>query len=678
MLDSTNVEQMKAFGLVAETNESFFITGKAGTGKTTFIKWIQTEVEKNFLLLAPTGIAAVAIGGQTIHSFFGFPFEPIGPYTELQEANWSRNRDVLRRVDTIIIDEASMVRCDIVDGMDRFLRIFLKNNLPFGGKQVIFVGDLFQLPPVVVKGSADEEMLEDLYGMGVPYFYKARVLKRMTFQKIEFQKVYRQSDKVFLEILDRLRIGEARVKDLELLNQHVTTEDCAEDYSVTLSAYNFMAENINEKKYKELCTDEHSYEGKFAGDFNRNNVPVPVDLRLKVGAQVIFCRNGHDREYVNGTIAIVSELNEDKIKVELENGQECIVERVTWENKKKTYSRSSKKMETKIVGTYTQFPLKLAWAITIHKSQGMTIDRMHLDLSHGVFAPGQAYVAISRMTSLEGLTLSCPMRAYHVMQNPEIKVFSNSFNDAAMINEGLEIGQKFYKHYRAGNYDAAAKTCLEQLMEKVRYNELRDAALLGKRMFDVMLSDSHLMGYTANMPLCRDVSMTANFLNAVICLYANRYEDAVGYADLVLSRRLCLEAIFIKSRALFELGRYAEARDEKERIFELAQNAMDVKPIDKKLYLLEMHINDKLQIPSKKACLKLLNMCPDYIPGYVMLRRTVLKEKTFLTVEDGDEGNNLIEAFNDENMAEDDFNQLLSGADKKSEAYMKFCMKIKK
>lgn len=208
IVDKQNVEQQKAFDLVANTNTCLFITGKAGTGKTTFVRRIQEEIDKNFLVLAPTGIAAIAVGGQTIHSFFGFPMDVIGPHTKLEVSYESKM--ILKRIDTIIVDEASMVRCDMVDGMDRYLRMAFSTNMPFGGKQIVFVGDLFQLQPVVRKGSEEEKMLCDLYGSGTPYFFKANILKRMNLPKIEFQKVYRQNDADFLNVLNKMRTGDVK------------------------------------------------------------------------------------------------------------------------------------------------------------------------------------------------------------------------------------------------------------------------------------------------------------------------------------------------------------------------------------------------------------------------------------------------------------------------------------
>ena len=241
-IDQENVEQQKAFDLVAYTNTSLFITGKAGTGKTTFIKGIQEIVDKNFIVLAPTGIAAMNVGGQTIHSFFGLPFEAIGPQTEFEVSQ--AKIDTLKHTDTIIIDEASMVRSDWVDGIDRYLRSLMHSHLPFGGKQIVFVGDLFQLPPVVKYGTADYEMLCDMYGYGLPYFYKANVMKRMNLPKIEFQKVYRQKDPVFLEILNRMRVGDNTGKDLITLNRNVSSNDEVGDFAVTLTAYVKVADGI--------------------------------------------------------------------------------------------------------------------------------------------------------------------------------------------------------------------------------------------------------------------------------------------------------------------------------------------------------------------------------------------------------------------------------------------------
>ena len=358
-----------------------------------------------------------------------------------------------------------------------------------------------------------------------------------------------------------MRNGEVTNEDLALLNKHVSMDSDNEDYSVTLTSFNYMAEKINDEKLNAIEEEEFCYQAEIQDDFKKNDAPVPEFLRLKVGAQVIFCRNNPNSGYMNGTIAKVSALEENKILVRLENGCEIEVHKVSWENVESQYNRDTRKMESTIIGSFTQYPIKLAWAITIHKSQGMTFDRMHFDLSRGTFQAGQAYVAISRMRSLDGLTLSHPIMPHHIMQNPEVRAFANSFNDTTMIEDEIEIGKMVYKHLAKKEYDLAAKVCLDLVVSKAKRNDLRNAALIAKKMFDIMLDDKNMMGYTKKVKLLKDCSMTGNFLNAVFCLYGNRYEEAIGYADMVLSRKNCLEAMFIKGRALYELGRYDEAFD---------------------------------------------------------------------------------------------------------------------
>ena len=675
-LDITNLEQQKAFDLVANTNTSLFITGKAGTGKTTFVKRIRQEITKNFLVLAPTGIAALNVGGQTIHSVFRFPFEVVGPQTPMNIP--PDNRTVLEKADSIIVDEASMVRADLVDGMDRFLCAITHSHLPFGGKQVVFVGDLFQLPPVYKKGTADEDMLRALYGDGTPYFYKANVMKRMNLPKIEFQKVYRQKDQPFLSILDRMRLGENIQEDFDIINEQVSADDKVGDYSVTLASLNETVDGINNSRLGELDTKEFCYEGEVDGEFKIKDAPVPLELKLKVGAQVIFCRNDNSKGVVNGTIAKVMKLDEEQIKVVLEDGKELEVEKMTWESKKSVYNPITRKLESEVVGTFVQYPLKLAWAITIHKSQGMTFDRMHFDLKRGTFAPGQAYVAISRMRTLKGLTLSNRLCPHHILQNAEIKAFANSFNDVPMIDEELAFGQQFSECFNKRDYDGAAMVCLKHTIEKIKKGDYRNASMIAKRMFDVMLDDECLIGSTEGIPLLKDCSMTCNFLNAVLCLYGNRYQEAVGYANLVLDRRACMEAMFIKARALYALEQYEEAFEMVTRIQEAAKNPDDPKSKDMKQYLFEMRLNLKMNLPVLEEGKRLIKLCPQYVPAYVMIRTDARKSGLTIEVNEEEEENPLASAFNDESVSDGEFEKMLVDADKTSVNFKLFSIKVRK
>ena len=679
--DKTNFEQQKAYDLVAYTNISLFITGKAGTGKTTFVKRIQKEINKNFLVLASTGIAALNVGGQTMHSFFGFPLEIIGPSTHMEVS--LEKRRVLEKTDTIIVDEASMVRADMVDGMDRFLRALTYSHLPFGGKQVVFVGDLFQLPPVYKQGTADEDMLRDFYGNGTPYFYKAYALKRMNLPKIEFQKVYRQKDQPFLDILDRMRVGENIQEDFETINAHVSSDDKVGDYSVTLTAYNRIAESINEMKLYEIEAEEFCYEGDLDGKFKMQDAPVPVKLQLKVGAQVIFCRNDYPRGVVNGTIAKVTKLTDDKIFVILENGKTLKVEKMVWESKESVYNEETRKVESKVVGNFTQYPLKLAWAITIHKSQGMTFDRMHFDLTRGTFAPGQAYVAISRMCSLKGLTLSNKLRSYHIKQNAEIRAFANSFNDVPMIDEEYKFGKDFTSCFCKHDYDGAAQVCMKQVIAKIKSGDYRNAALVAKRMFDVMLDDECLYNATKNVPLLKDCSMTCDFLNAVLCLYIGRYEEAIGYSDMVFDKKTaqkkspCLEALFIKAKALYRLERYEEADSVAKFIREISTNSDEKIAIDKKQYLFEAQLNQKLGYSNLETCRHLVKLYPEYLPAYMMIRKEALANNLHIE-KDEEEGNAFVVAFDDKAVSDSDFEKILKEADKNSTDFQIFSRRVRR
>lgn len=663
-MDTYNPEQQQAFELVASTNKSLFITGKAGTGKTTFVRRLQKEIDKAFLVLAPTGIAALAAGGQTLHSFFGFPMTAIGPKTDCCISY--DNKSLLQHVDTIIIDEVSMLRCDIVDGMDRCLRSVLNNNSPFGGKQIVFVGDLFQLPPVVKPRSADDEMLRDLYGASTPFFYKAHALRQITMPKIEFRKIYRQSDDAFVNVLNKIRVGEIDDKELALLNSRVSSNGEVSDYAVILCSHNNKADEINESRLKEIDGEAVLYEGVKEGKFDPRDSLVPQNLRLKIGAQVIFCRNNFGANCANGTIAKVVKLGVDVIKVELEDGVTINVNRTTWESYEREYNRHTRKIESKLVGSYTQFPLKLAWAITIHKSQGMTFDRMHFDLSRSTFAPGQTYVAISRVRSLEGLTLSNVMMRSHIITSPDIKAFANLFNDKDLINSELKEGKELYTHLRKKDYNSAALTLLDQTIAKYRNGEFRNASLSAKRMFDEMLDDECLIGKTDGFETEAGDSTSCNFVNSVLCLYGHRYEEAIGFVNLVLSARPCPEAMYVKARAYYELGDYVEASNTMFEIISLSQNAENKKAIDKRLNLFEAKLNDKIGNPNIAHCKKLIKQCPECIEAYALIRNEMFRSQKAL-VESGDNQPDLVRNFDDKAIDSTEYCRMIAGYGARSE-----------
>ena len=458
-LDTNNKEFQDALQLITHTRQSVFLTGKAGTGKSTFLKYICNHTKKKYVVLAPTGIAAINAGGVTLHSFFKLPFRPMLPDDPDLRLSHGRifeffkypkeKRKIIAEVDLIIIDEISMVRADIIDCVDRILRVYSGNmRLPFGGKQLLFVGDVFQLEPVVP--SDQKEILSLFYAS--PFFFSARVFKDINLVPIELQKVYRQTDSVFINILDRIRNNAARKQELDTLNGRYfpSFEPQNEDMYITLATRRDQVDFINEKKLAELPGEEYVSVGKIEGDFPESSLPTQLNLSIKEQAQVIFIDNDYERRWVNGTIGMVSGIDENgNVYVLLESGVEHLVEPTSWRNYKYKYNEKEKRIEEEIVGTFEQLPIRLAWAITVHKSQGLTFSRVVVDLTGGVFAGGQTYVALSRCTSLEGLVLKSKISSRDIFIRKEIVEFSQIFNNQALIEKSIKESEAELQYGRA-------------------------------------------------------------------------------------------------------------------------------------------------------------------------------------------------------------------------------------
>jgi ATP-dependent exoDNAse (exonuclease V) alpha subunit len=408
--------------LIENTNQNVFVTGKAGTGKSTLIELIRHHVNKKIIVLAPTGLSAINVKGQTIHSFFHLPPRLI----TRDSIKRVYNDRIFRDIDTVIIDEISMVRADVIDGIDHFLRIHGKDkDLPFGGVQMIFVGDVYQLPPVLRQ--EEQQVFNQLYES--PYFFSADAFNAREFISIELSIIFRQKDLMFIELLNTVRTGSINQQALEPINKRLEEAAIKRNKYITLTTTNFVATSINDSELNKINQPLFTYIATVEGDFPTTNTALPVELELKLkkGARVMFVKNDKGRMWVNGTIGTVQELEEDNIKVKIEDSgrdELVTVPKEKWENIKYELNDDTNQLTEKVVGVLEQYPLRLAWAITIHKSQGMTFDRVNIDFSRSPFAHGQTYVALSRCRTINGIILSKKIYPNDVIVDERIREFS--------------------------------------------------------------------------------------------------------------------------------------------------------------------------------------------------------------------------------------------------------------
>lgn len=442
------------FNLTEHTNRSIFLTGKAGTGKTTFLNDFVSKTQKKYIVVAPTGIAAINAGGVTIHSMFGLPLRTFLPTTDRVDSNTANNiadlmhhfkyrKDklkLLRELELIIIDEVSMLRSDVLDMMDFSLRSVRRNQQKFGGVQMLFIGDLYQLPPVV----RDEYILKQYYNS--PFFFDSYALKELPLITLELTTVYRQKDEKFLEILNEIRDGAVSDIDFETLNErYIPDFEPTDEPYVYLTSHNRMADEINLKKLAELKGKSYFYKAEITGNFNENQYPNEEILELKTGTQIMFIRNDASGEhrYFNGKLAEVVEIDEQEIHVIIDGEDEIFkLKKETWDQKRYSLAED-KSIQEEVLGSFKQYPIRLAWAVTIHKSQGLTFDRLIIDAGKS-FASGQVYVALSRCRTLEGIVLKSKITPEVIFSDKRVSKFQDETHANDRVEEILQTEKYDY------------------------------------------------------------------------------------------------------------------------------------------------------------------------------------------------------------------------------------------
>ena len=445
-----------ALKFVNNTNQNIFLTGKAGTGKTTFLKSLKHSTYKSYIVVAPTGIAALNAGGVTIHSQFLLPLgthipiyaslgnvsDNYSAYTQKtlteKHALNSDRKKLLQNLDLLVIDEVSMLRADVLDAIDFRLRKARRMELPFGGVQVLFIGDLFQLAPVVKQ--QDQHLMNQYYAS--PYFFHAKAFEKSSLVYVELDKIYRQNEGQFVDVLNKIRENKASQSDLDVLNKHVVTPKEIDSSAVLLTTHNKQATEINVSKLNELDATKKSFRATITGDFPESMFPVEENIELKEGARIMFVKNdSKEKRYYNGKMATVLEIEDDAVFVKMDDDSETYeLQKDTWENIKYKVNEKTKEQEEDVIGSFAQYPIKLAWAITIHKSQGLTFDKATLDLGRS-FTAGQVYVALSRLRSIEGLSLLNKLSLHHLFSNNTVSGFTHHSKIQCNLPEQLKSAQ---------------------------------------------------------------------------------------------------------------------------------------------------------------------------------------------------------------------------------------------
>lgn len=534
-----------AADIVRNTSQSVFLTGKAGTGKTTFLHYIRKNVDKNVIVAAPTGVASINAGGVTLHSLLQLPFEPFIPNLEGKKKldfhfKLRKSKiEMLRELELLIIDEVSMLRADMLDAIDYMLKRYRNNQQLFGGVQILFIGDMYQLPPVAQQHEWDQ--LKQYYPS--PFFFHAQALQNNMPLYVELKTIYRQSDQVFIDILNRIRNNCTTTSDLQILNQRYNPSFklTAENRYIVLCTHNYKADKINSEQLDNLQTKGVSFSGRITGDFADNSLPTDFNLVLKIGAQVMFVKNdvGEKRRYYNGKLAVISHLSKDKIIVRFEDGNEMELEEETWRNVRYSLNEDSGNIQEEELGAFTQYPIRLAWAITIHKSQGLTFDRVVIDAGQA-FAAGQVYVALSRCTSLDGIVLFSRITADSIHTDENAIAFSKEELKQDYLQQILEEEKPRYcadRLKKAFDWSPVVRSVhsINQLAAEKNIPEKEKIQALFSQLYDKAIEEQKI---AENFR--RELNSILSVSNLDINLLKDRVKKAVQYFHKDLQQNIIL------------------------------------------------------------------------------------------------------------------------------------------
>jgi hypothetical protein len=566
-LDETNVEFNNASDFVKHTDRLVYLTGKAGTGKTTFLKYLKQTTNKNTVILAPTGVAAINAGGQTIHSFFQIKPSVYVPNdarlrTKADPADTDKSTiydhfryfkerlEIIKGMELLIIDEISMVRCDLLDVVDRLLRVYRKREFePFGGVQVILIGDTFQLPPIA--DFEQWEILNQFYES--PFFFSSKIIKTNKPIYIELKKIYRQNEQEFIELLNRVRINQITQNELTILNSKLSpnfSPNVNENY-ITLATHNRIVDSTNTAKLAELTTELKLFEATTTGVFPDNIMPTNRILELKEGSQIMFIKNDKQlRRYYNGTIAKIKSIIENKIVAVFSDEKEITIEKETWNNIKYLWNEEKKKIEEETIGTFTQFPIKLAWAITVHKSQGLTFEKVIADLG-AAFSSGQVYVALSRCTSFNGLVLKTRIDRNAIKTDAQVLNFAQNETPSTLIVQELNTGKAdfYYKKSREAIKSNDFSSAIDNFTTAIKYRNDIETEVF-KRYFIATLSRFH-SHKTLSLKLSNELE-SSNETNSEL------QESKLNQEQKIIEQNKAIKLLLDKTKELERINEKAE------------------------------------------------------------------------------------------------------------------------